>query len=179
MRVFMNSSCLLNDFLRPRGIRSDMRAYRKMSLAKMSFGLTSYDHAVAPAEAALDIAVVFTTVKATLAALKRAGALATDLSARITLVVPQVVPYPLPLGNPPVPLSFNERLFRVIAGQSSIETSVRLYLCRDSLDTVLAILPPRSLVVVGARSRWWLSTDKRLARSLRRAGHQVIVAEGE
>ena len=37
----------------------------------------------------MNIAVVFTAVKSTLAALKKAGALASRLSARITLVVPR------------------------------------------------------------------------------------------
>ena len=47
----------------------------------------------------LDIAVVFTSVEWPLAALKEAGNLANSLGARIKLVVPQVVPYPLPLEN--------------------------------------------------------------------------------
>jgi len=156
-----------------------------MSLAQLSFSNERQftpavvSRRIGEAESTLDIAVVFTTVNSTLAALKKAGALASSLNGRINLVVPQVVPYPLPLTNPPVPISFNERLFRVIAGESSIETSVRLYLCRDSLDTVLAVLSPHSLVVVGARARGWLNPEKRLARKLRRAGHQVIVTEGE
>ena len=54
------------------------------------------------AERRLNISVIFTSVEATLAALKKAGALASSLGARITLVVPQVVPYPLPLESPPV-----------------------------------------------------------------------------
>ena len=45
----------------------------------------------------LNIAVVFTSVASTLAALKEAGNLASSLGARIKLLVPQVVPYPLPL----------------------------------------------------------------------------------
>jgi hypothetical protein len=160
----------------------------QISLGQMSLGMESQfvpaltsrrPPALARAQSTLNIAVVFTTVNSTLAALKKAGLLASQLSARITLVVPQVVPYPLPLANPPVPRSFNERLLRVIAGQSSIETSVHLYLCRDSLDTVLAVLPPHSLVVVGTRARWWLSPEKRLARNLRRAGHEVILTEGK
>ena len=61
----------------------------------------------------------------------------------------------------------------------SSKTSVRLYLCRDRLDTVPAVLPPHSLVVAGARARGWLSPEKRLARRLKRAGHQVFVTEGE
>ncbi len=65
----------------------------------------------------LNIAVVFTSVEPTLAALKEAGNLAASLGARITLLVPQVVPHPLPLESPPVLVEFNENRFRVIASQ--------------------------------------------------------------
>src|SRR5450755_347074 len=81
----------------------------------------------------LNIAVMFTSVDSTLAALKEAGNLANSLGARITLVVPQVVPYPFPLENPPVPVLFNENRFRVMASESPVETSVHIYLCRESL----------------------------------------------
>jgi len=66
----------------------------------------------------------------------------------------------------------------VIAGESPVETTVRLYLCRDSVETVKSALSPRSVVVVGGRKGWWRSTrEKRLARKLRRAGHEVIFTE--
>src|ERR1700733_7525772 len=81
----------------------------------------------------LKIAVLFTSVESTLAALKEAGDLANHLGAQITLVVPQIVPYPLPLEGPPVPAEFSERRFRVIASESPVETTVRIYLCRDRL----------------------------------------------
>src|SRR5260370_449279 len=53
----------------------------------------------------LEVAVVFTSAAPTIAALRKAGALADRLNARITLVVPQIVPYPLPLESSPVLLS--------------------------------------------------------------------------
>jgi hypothetical protein len=130
-------------------------------------------------ESRLNVAVIFTSVQSTLAALKKAGALANRLSGRITLVVPQVVPYPLPLTSPPVLLDWNEKRFRVIAGESSVETTVQIYLCRDRLETLTAVLSPRSLVVVGGPKRWWPTAEKRLARTLRRAGHEVILTETE
>jgi hypothetical protein len=40
----------------------------------------------------LDISVVFTSIESTLAALKEAGSMANSLAARLTLLVPQVVP---------------------------------------------------------------------------------------
>jgi len=133
----------------------------------------------APAESRLNISVLFTSVEATLAALRQAGDLASRLGARITIVVPQLVPFPLPLTCPPVLLDFNERRFRVIASQSPVETSVRLYLCRDQWDALGIALKPRSLVVVGSRRRWWPTAERRLAGRLRRAGHEVILTETE
>lgn len=131
------------------------------------------------AEPKLNIDVVFTSVEATLAALREAGSLAHRLNARITLRVPQVVPYPAPLTSPPTLLDFSERKFRVLAGQSPVDTNVQVYLCRDEWETLKCVLKPQSLVVVGGRSRWWPTKEKRLARMLRRAGHQVIFAEAE
>src|SRR5215472_6079008 len=79
-------------------------------------------------ESKLNISVVFTSVDSTLAALKAAGSLAHRLDARITLLVPQVVPYHLPRESPPVLLDWNERRLRVIADNSPVETKVNLYL---------------------------------------------------
>ena len=129
------------------------------------------------ADQQLNIAVVFTSVESTLAALKEAGNLANSLGARIRLVVPQVVPYPLPLESPPVLVEFNENRFRVIASESPVETSVQIYLCRDRIDTLTSVLKPGSIVVVGGRRRWWPTKDEVLARQLRRAGHEVIFKE--
>jgi len=127
----------------------------------------------------LNIAVIFTAVESTLAALKQAGVLASNLGACISLVVPQVVPYPVPLSNSPISVGFNERRFRVIAGQSRVETRVAVYLCRDRMETLKAVLKPHSLVVVGGRKSWWSTSEKRLAAGLRRAGHEVIFSEME
>lgn len=125
----------------------------------------------------LNVAVVFTSVEATLAALKEAGTLANSLDARIKLVVPQVVPYPLPLETPPVLVEFNEKRFRVIASESPVETSVQVYLCRDRFETLTSALTPGSIVVLGGPKRWWPTKDELLARQLRRAGYEVLFKE--
>jgi hypothetical protein len=91
----------------------------------------------------LNIAVVFTSVESTLTALKEAGTLANSLGAQIKLVVPQVVPYPLPLDSPPVLVEFNENRFRVMASESPVETSVQIYLCRDRFETLVSVFPAR------------------------------------
>jgi hypothetical protein len=101
------------------------------------------------------------------------------LNARITLLAAQVVPYPLPLESPPVPRDFQESQFAAIMRQSSVEATVRLYLCREPVETLAAVLRPASLVVLGGRRRWWPTAEQKLARRLRRAGHDVILAETE
>jgi len=75
-------------------------------------------------EPRLNISVVFTSVESTLAAMKKAGALASSLGARIALLVPQVVPYPLPLDNPPIAREWNENRFEELAIESPVETTV-------------------------------------------------------
>jgi len=130
-------------------------------------------------EAKLDIAVIFTSVDSTLAALRKAGMLASSLGARITLIVPQVVPYPAPLENSSVQLDWNETHFRVIAGESPVETTVRIYLCRDRTDALKSVLRPGSIVVLGTQKRRWPTSESRLARDLRKMAHQVILVETE
>lgn len=131
------------------------------------------------AEHPLEVTVVFTSDQGTAAALQSAGVLASKLRARITLVVPQIVPYPLPLESPPVLLDFSQRRFAQIASLSPVKTIVRLFLCRDCFETLQAILRPRSLVVIGGLKCWWPSREKRLARQLRRAGYEVVFSEME
>jgi hypothetical protein len=152
---------------------------------KMAF---SYERRIQPEtpaecvadERGLDITVVFTSVPATLAALRHAAILARNLTGRITLLVPQVVPYPRPLSSPPVLIDWNERRFRAIASASPAGTAVRVYLCRDRDETLLKVLEPRSVVVIGAkRRRWPFSQERRLARTLRRAGHDAVLIETE
>src|SRR5947208_2444456 len=74
----------------------------------------------------LEIAVVFTDPTLTIAALKKAGAVAGRLKARINLVVTQAVPYAVPLESPPILIDFSEQRFREIATQSRVETTVRI-----------------------------------------------------
>jgi hypothetical protein len=128
----------------------------------------------------LESSVVFTSPEFTVTALKRAAALAGNLDARITLIAPQVVPFPQPLTAPPVSLDFQEARFREIASNTPVETAVRIYLCRSRWELLQAVLKPNSVVVLGVRSQWrWLTRERRLARKLRHAGHEVVMADME
>ncbi len=130
-------------------------------------------------EARLNVSVVFTNVEATLAALRVAATLVSRLDGRITLMVPEVVPYHLPLEKPPVVHEWNEKRFRTMASGCPVETVVRFYLCRDAEETLAKELKPHSLVVIGGEKHWWPTRESRLAKQLRRAGHEVILTETE
>jgi len=136
-------------------------------------------HVADKAEPQLNVSVIFTSVEGTMAALRTAGTLANKLGGRITLMVPEVVPYHLPLNKPAVLHDWNERRFRVLAAQSPVDTTVRFYLCRDRDETLANVLTPHSLVVIGGKKHWWPTSESRLAKRLRRLGHEVILTETE
>jgi len=172
----ITSSWLIHDFFRPIFLRWVVVEQKQMSLAfDRSLGLRQLP--VEEVEAKLNVTVVFTTVDQTIGALKKAGELAQSLGARITLIVPQIVPFPLPLTSPPVLLDFQEKRFREIAESSPVDITVKLYLCRDGMETLSKVLSPHSLIVVGGRKRIWPTLAQRLARRLRKAGHEVIFTE--
>jgi hypothetical protein len=125
----------------------------------------------------LEVTVVFTKVPATLRALKMAAELAHDLNGRIRLLVPQVVPYPLPLDRPAVPAEFHGKRLQTLAPRGSIDTRVELCLCRDRFDALAEALEPEALVVMGMRSSWWPTAEKALIRKLRRKGHNVVLVD--
>jgi hypothetical protein len=124
----------------------------------------------------LEVTVIFTGLKVTTRALRSAAELADNLHGRIRLVVPQVVPFPLPLESPPVLVRFQEERFRKLACELPVETRVEIYLCRDADDLLTERLEPHSAVVIGACKHWWPTREKALARKLRRKGHEVMLA---
>jgi hypothetical protein len=134
------------------------------------------------AQQLLDIVVLHTSDASTLRALKTASMLAAELSARVHIVAPRIVPYPLPLESPQVPVSFTERKLRELAREAVVEASVEIILCRDLMTTLSAVLKPQSLIVLGEHHsrRWsfdWLDREYRLAQRLRKQGHQVVTAD--
>ena len=132
-----------------------------------------------PGSRPLEVNVLCTSMPATVKAIENAVELARGLNARLRLLVAQVVPYAVPLETPPVLVEFQEALFRDIAQGYGVETRVDIFLCRDAEETFSEHLPPRSVVVLGARKRWWPTREEHLARRLRRSGHEVVVVYGK
>lgn len=127
----------------------------------------------------LEINVVYTRLPGAAKTLDTASGLARGLGARVTVHVPQVIPYPLELKAPPISVSFAEKQILALIGDQSVETHIQMYLCRDLTETIRRVLKPDSVVVMGGRHRWRPTPEKKLAAILRRDGHRVILTHAD
>jgi hypothetical protein len=123
-----------------------------------------------------DVNVVYTTPKATQAAVAAANSLAKDLDIRVRVLAFQVVPYPLDIHEPPVPPEF---LLNRIAAQlkpspGNPEFNIDCAACRDPQDALLRCLPTPSLVIIGGRPGIMRSREERIAHKLENMGHEVV-----
>ena len=129
----------------------------------------------------LRLYVIGTTPERTRRVLEIACALARDLDAKLSVLVAQPVPYPLPLDHPPVHADFIEGAWSQLARGQGIDTgidaNVTVCLCRDRDETVRQRLAAGSIVLIGIRRRWLQSAEHILARMLRRDGHRVILVD--
>lgn len=125
----------------------------------------------------LRVHILFTEMRETQAALQSAVTLAAGFPAELALLVPVTVPYPLPLDRPPVSLAFVCRRIGELASTTTMELDAYIYLCRDPEKTIAEALSPRAIVVLGTSSRWLFNKSRRMARRLRRAGHDVVLAK--
>ena len=116
------------------------------------------------------IYVIFTDEAGTKAALAAAAGLARGLDLSLELLAPQVVPYPLPLDEPPVSLDFVERVMARLLDRLEADVFVRILLCRDSDETLRNAVGPEALVIIGPGKPG-------LARLLKSDGRRLIVIQ--
>jgi hypothetical protein len=138
--------------------------------------IRSSDSSHSAGPSGITIFVLFTGVRKTLDALWSAGRLARDLDAHIEIIVPEIVPYPLPLDEPPVLRSFWNHRYRTIVEQAGIDTSIHVCLCREPREALASVLTPGSIVVIGTRRPRWPTREYRFGRWLRTKGYHVIFA---
>jgi hypothetical protein len=118
--------------------------------------------------------VIATRFEGTRPALETAIPLARGSRARLVLLVPQIVPYPLPVDGPAEATAFVEKRYRGLVREMDGEAAIKILLCR-TLNDLLPVIPPAATVVVGGASGSLLpSRDERLTRRLAHLGHRVI-----
>ena len=125
--------------------------------------------------APFEVVVLFTGIRETAVALRKAVELTGKLDACITILAPHVSPYPLPLEAPSVSLDHLRKTFESLAKDQPVEVRVVIGLCRDSGQFLQHALRPGSTVVMHVEQRWLLSRGNRTARRLRALGHNVVL----
>jgi hypothetical protein len=125
--------------------------------------------------------VVYTSIDATLAAVRIASELAQALSVPLTLVHPRTVPYVLPVDGPnglsPVQTDAFVNRIREAGRQAGVDVRVRIYLCREVQHVVPLAFKPHSLIVIAGHRSWWPTRAERWRRALEAAGHFVLFVD--
>jgi hypothetical protein len=120
----------------------------------------------------VDIVVPYTTPQLTRLALREAEALAAKLPSRIRVLRIHTVPFQQELQCPDVALDILREQTRQ-AARGVHADDITLCLARDPDAALLKTLRPGSIVVIGAKKRWWRTYEERLMRMCERHGHQV------
>jgi hypothetical protein len=127
----------------------------------------------------LDVVVPYTEWSVTDALLKRAVALTAGLSARLTLVAVHTVPYPAPFGCPSAVHAHLVEQLVDLASRCPLPVNPQVVLARGRTEGFAYVLKPESIVLLGARKHWWRTEEERLARTLARDGHKVVLLHVE
>jgi len=128
-----------------------------------------------PSEQALDVVVLYTSAELAEAALKRAEELAHGMEVRVRLVSAQIVPYPLPVNQPPVNLQHLQHELELISERSGLEVEAEIVLARDIQTALQKALEPHSVVVLASRRRLWRTKEESLRKECVKAGHEVVL----
>jgi hypothetical protein len=112
--------------------------------------------------------VIFTDAPETRTVLSAAASLAHGLDLPLEVLATQIVPYPLPLDEPPVAVDFAEHAMARLAADLDAQVAVRILLCRNPEETLRKAVGPDALVVIGRR-------NPRLVRLLSSDRRRVIV----
>ena len=125
----------------------------------------------------LELVVPYTNPALAAQALAIAAELAQGFEASVTLVAVYVLPYPSPLECQEGIRQRMEADLTAMARTSPLAIRVKLVFARDREAAYLALLNRQSLVVIGAKDRWWTTPEDRLARRLTSSGHSVAVVK--
>lgn len=128
----------------------------------------------------LSVGIIYTSVEATICAVRAAEVLARDFGPTIHLYAAVSVPQRISLSQPLISISFLRKLLCDMVltfGSVGRQYVLQIYLCRNRLDTLLSVLPPNSVLVVGGYLHFWSTPESRLLRALSAAGHSVAFVD--
>src|SRR5690349_22280945 len=102
-----------------------------------------------------EIVVLHTGPELTRHALRAAASLTKGLNFHVVLMAVHIVPYPLQLAALAVMEEHLETELRKAAEGTDLPVTARIAFSRDLAEAFRQCVRPESLVVIGARKRWW------------------------
>jgi hypothetical protein len=123
------------------------------------------------------LTVLGTTEEGTLAALRASSAIGQNLNARITLLKIETLPRHYPVDRCPAHADSLERSATQLVRESGLRpenVSVQVWLCRDEKKCLRRALDSHSVIMIGTKSRWWPTRERKLQKWLSKLGHYVI-----
>ena len=124
----------------------------------------------------LSVNVVYTGPETTITALRAADLLARDLSATVHIRAFIAVPRQLAIEFAFSSVQFLRKLLSDLVervGTQHREYVLHIYVCRSRIETLLRVLRPSSLVVIGGRRHLLPTIESRLSNAAVSAGHSV------
>jgi hypothetical protein len=126
-------------------------------------------------EQVLDVVVLYTSVELAKAALNRAQELTHGMELRVRLVSTQIVPYPLPMDEPPINLQHLQHQLELVSEHSGLSVEGEIVLARDMQTALQTALRPHSIVVLASHRRLWRTKEEHLKKECVKAGHEVVL----
>jgi len=139
---------------------------------------TTARRAAVPAPVQTDaVSVVYTGFDETFDAARVGAALAAKMGVPLRIVHFRTVPRQLDVDRPDGLSPVETEAFVTRLVDAGISARVRVYLCRDEIETVPLAFKPHSIVVIGGHHSWLPTRIERWRHALEDAGHFVIVVD--
>jgi hypothetical protein len=123
----------------------------------------------------IEIVIPYTEWPLGLAAMDRAAALASRLSAAVRLIAVHTVPYPLEFGCPAAAHAHLVEQLIDLASRCPLKVEPQVVLARSRDEGFRAAMPAESTVLLAGRRRLWKTPEDRLAAVLAGEGHKVAL----
>lgn len=126
-------------------------------------------------EAVMQLVVIHSERSLTAAVLERAAELVSGLNASVFLVAVHTVPFPASFASASASHAHLVGQLVDLASGCSLTVTPQVVMARYRDEGFRFVLPEESTVLVGTKKRPWRTEEERLARTLAKAGHKVML----
>ena len=123
----------------------------------------------------LEVVIPYNEPSVVAEVLRQVPALTAGFNARVSLIAVHTLPYPLPFVCPALAHAHLVEQLTELASGCALPVHPQVVLARDRTEGLRYVLKPSSTVLLGTRKHLWPTQEDKLARSLTRDGHKVVL----